>query len=67
MPPARPSPTPWPGSARTSRASHRAEIEDLARTVGVRAALPLGVCLLPAFLLIGIVPVVVASLAALGW
>ena len=47
--------------------SHRAEIEDLARTVGVRAALPLGVCLLPAFLLIGIVPVVVASLAALGW
>ena len=47
--------------------AHRAEIEDLARTVGVRAALPLGVCLLPAFLLIGIVPVVVASLAALGW
>ena len=29
--------------------------------------MPLGVCLLPAFLLVGIVPVVVASLAALGW
>ena len=47
--------------------NHRAEVEDLARSVGVKAALPLGVCLLPAFLLVGIVPVVVASLAALGW
>lgn len=47
--------------------THRAEVEDLARSVGVKAALPLGVCLLPAFLLVGIVPVVVASLAALGW
>ena len=46
---------------------HRAEVEDLARSVGVKAAVPLGVCLLPAFLLVGIVPVVVASLAALGW
>ena len=45
----------------------RAEVKDLARSVGVKAALPLGVCLLPAFLLVGIVPVVVASLAALGW
>lgn len=32
--------------------------EQQARTIGVRAALPLGLCLLPAFLLIGIVPVV---------
>ena len=47
--------------------NHRAEVEDLARSVGVKAAVPLGVCLLPAFLLVGIVPVVVASLAALGW
>jgi hypothetical protein len=36
----------------------RAEVEDSARRVGVRAAVPLGLCLLPAFLLIGIVPVV---------
>lgn len=36
----------------------RAEVEDRARTVGVRAAVPLGVCLLPAFLLLGIVPLV---------
>lgn len=38
----------------------RAEVEDRARTVGVRAAVPLGVCLLPAFLLVGIVPLVAA-------
>ena len=36
----------------------RAAAEDRARTVGVRAALPLGLCLLPAFLVLGIVPVV---------
>jgi Flp pilus assembly protein TadB len=36
----------------------RARSEERARSVGVRAALPLGLCLLPAFLLIGIVPVV---------
>lgn len=34
----------------------RADAEDLARSVGVRAAVPLGVCLLPAFVLVGIVP-----------
>ncbi|MEN8708283.1 MAG: type II secretion system F family protein [Nocardioides marinisabuli] len=33
-----------------------ADAEDLARSVGVRAAVPLGVCLLPAFVLVGIVP-----------
>lgn len=43
----------------------RAEAEERARTVGVRAALPLGLCLLPAFLLVGIVPLVVALLATL--
>lgn len=36
----------------------RADVEDRARAVGVRAAVPLGLCLLPAFLLIGIVPLV---------
>lgn len=40
-----------------ARAS-RADAEDRARRVGVKAAVPLGVCLLPAFLLIGIVPIV---------
>lgn len=43
----------------------RAQVEDAARTVGVRAAVPLGLCLLPAFLLIGIVPLVAGLLGAL--
>lgn len=46
--------------------SARAEAEEQARRVGVKAAVPLGLCLLPAFLLIGIVPVVGALLAGLG-
>lgn len=45
--------------------SARADTEELARAVGVKAALPLGLCLLPAFVLIGIVPLVVALLATL--
>ncbi len=44
-------------SVELGRAS-RAEVEDRARAVGVRAAVPLGICLLPAFLLLGIVPLV---------
>jgi Flp pilus assembly protein TadB len=43
----------------------RAEAEDRARRVGVRAAVPLGVCLLPAFLLLGIVPLVGGLLTSL--
>lgn len=43
----------------------RAETEERARAVGVKAALPLGLCLLPAFVLVGIVPLVVALLSAL--
>ncbi len=42
---------------------HRAEREDRARAVGVRAALPLGLCLLPSFLLLGIVPLVAGLFA----
>lgn len=43
----------------------RAQVEDRARAVGVRAALPLGVCLLPAFLLLGIVPSVAGLVSQL--
>lgn len=46
-------------------AEARADVEDRARTVGVRAALPLGLCLLPAFLVVGIVPLVAALLDGL--
>lgn len=45
----------------------RGDAEDRARTVGVKAAVPLGLCLLPAFLLIGIVPLVAGALSALDW
>lgn len=45
--------------------SARAEAEDRARRVGVKAAIPLGVCLLPAFLLVGIVPLVGGLLSSL--
>jgi pilus assembly protein TadC len=45
--------------------SARAETEERARAVGVKAAVPLGLCLLPAFVLIGIVPLVVALLSGL--
>lgn len=48
-------------------AQRRAEVEDLARGVGVRAALPLGLCLLPAFVLLGIVPVVAGLFGQLAW
>lgn len=43
------------------RAERRAVMEARARTVEVKASLPLGVCLLPAFVLVGIVPLVAGS------
>ena len=43
------------------------EVERRARAVGVKAAVPLGLCLLPAFLLIGIVPLVGGLLSSLSW
>jgi Flp pilus assembly protein TadB len=46
-------------------ATARAEVEDRARAVGVRAAVPLGVCLLPSFLLLGIVPLAASLLTGL--
>jgi Flp pilus assembly protein TadB len=47
------------------RRSARADVESRARAVGVQAAIPLGVCLLPAFVLVGVVPLVAASLGVL--
>lgn len=43
----------------------RTGVEDRARTVGVRAAVPLGLCLLPAFVLLGIVPLAAGLLGGL--
>lgn len=38
-----------------------------ARTIEVRAAVPLGVCFLPAFVLLGVVPLVAGILQGLAW
>jgi Flp pilus assembly protein TadB len=43
----------------------RADVETRARAVGVKAAIPLGVCLLPAFVLVGVVPLVAGSVSVL--
>lgn len=43
-----------------------ARAEDAARKVGVSAAVPLGVCLLPAFLLLGVVPTVASLLGSVA-
>ena len=48
------------------RREARAAVESRARAVGVRSALPLGVCLLPAFVLLGVVPLVAGSLSVLS-
>ena len=60
------SPTRWPGCPRTSAATTgpRSRTSPVPSASGGGAP---GLCLLPAFLLVGIVPAVVASLAALGW
>lgn len=47
------------------RRRSRAEVESKARAVGVNAALPLGLCLLPAFVLVGVVPLVAGSVSIL--
>jgi Flp pilus assembly protein TadB len=44
----------------------RLQVEERARAVGVKAAVPLGLCLLPSFLLIGVVPLVAALLGSLS-
>jgi Flp pilus assembly protein TadB len=43
----------------------RSDAEARARTVGVRAAAPLGLCLLPAFVLVGVVPLVAGTVTSL--
>lgn len=47
------------------RRESRARVESRARAVGVKAAVPLGVCMLPAFVLVGVVPLVASSMATL--
>ena len=40
--------------------------EERARSVGVKAAVPLGLCLLPSFVLLGIVPLAVSLMQSLA-
>ena len=47
------------------RARRRADVEGRVRQIEVRAAVPLGVCLLPAFVLVGVVPLVAGSVIGL--
>jgi hypothetical protein len=44
----------------------RLDVEERARAVGVKAAVPLGLCLLPSFLLIGVVPLVAGLVRSLA-
>ncbi|MQA06149.1 MAG: type II secretion system protein [Streptosporangiales bacterium] len=48
--------------ASTARQEQQGAAEEAARKVGVRATIPLGLCFLPAFVLLGVVPVA-ASIA----
>jgi len=52
--------------AERSRARAQAELERAAERLGVRVLLPLGVCVLPAFVLLGVVPVLLAVLGGVG-
>lgn len=49
------------------RSTALAEVEQRARGVDVRASAPLGVCFLPAFLLVGVVPLVAGIFRSMTW
>jgi pilus assembly protein TadC len=50
--------------ARVARRLRQAELEAMAKAVGVRCLVPLMVCFLPAFLLVGVVPIIGSVLSA---
>ena len=49
------------------RRERAARLREHGQRVGVRTAAPLGLCFLPAFFLIGIVPTVVATFSSFSW
>jgi len=55
------------GVADDARRIHRTTVEVAARTAGVRSVAPLAACFLPAFLLVGVVPVVVSLADDFSW
>jgi hypothetical protein len=55
------------GVADELRRERVARLRELGQRVGVRTAAPLGLCFLPAFFLIGIVPTIVATFSSFSW
>jgi Flp pilus assembly protein TadB len=55
------------GVADELRRDRGARLRERGQRVGVRTAAPLGLCFLPAFFLIGIVPTVVATFSSFSW
>lgn len=55
------------GVADELRRERSARLRERSQRVGVRTAAPLGLCFLPAFFLIGIVPTIVATFSSLSW
>lgn len=53
--------------AKTVRSRDLAALERAAEKLGVRVLIPLGVCVLPSFVLMGVVPVVMSMLSAQSW
>lgn len=46
------------------RLTRRTQLEQAAKTVGVKAVAPLGLCFLPAFMLLGVVPLIASLITA---
>jgi len=55
------------GIAEDARRRHRMQVEIAARTAGVRSVAPLAACFLPAFLLVGVLPVVISLADGMQW
>jgi Flp pilus assembly protein TadB len=55
------------GVADEARRARAARLRERSQRVGVRTAAPLGLCFLPAFFLIGIVPTIVATFSSFSW
>ena len=55
------------GVADELRRERAARLRERSQRVGVRTAAPLGLCFLPAFFLIGIVPTIVATFSTISW
>jgi pilus assembly protein TadC len=53
------------GLADNARAAARAHALQRARAVGVQATLPLGLCFLPAFVVVGLVPVITSVITSM--